>query len=162
MMLVIKNYTNEEQAKVRNFVLEIQNVEFKLGFEPYEQPDLLDTAAYYKDGSFWLAYWEGELVGTLGLQKLDNDNAILRKMFVKPMFRGKEYSVAQQLFTRLLDFARENSFKQIWLDSPAVAEASHRFYVKNSFQEVGREFLPNGYKFPDRKSKIFRLELGRS
>ncbi|WP_460557704.1 GNAT family N-acetyltransferase [Hymenobacter daeguensis] len=150
-----------DAPRVAAFVLGIQNGEFNLGFAPHEQPDLLDLAAFYATGGFWVAKADGELVGTIGLQRLDARTGILRKMFVKKEWRGTSARVAQQLFDHLVPVARQLGFATIYLDTPAVATASHRFYERNGFEEVtDTRTLPAAYRYPDRNSRVYRLTLG--
>jgi N-acetylglutamate synthase-like GNAT family acetyltransferase len=147
-------------AQIANFVLGIQNGEFNLGFAPHEQPDLLNLSAFYAAGGFWVAKADRELVGTIGLQRLNEETAILRKLFVKRELRGTTPKVAQHLFDRLLTAARPLGFRTIYLDTPAVAAASHRFYERNGFVEVtDKQTLPATYRYPDRDSRVYRLRL---
>ena len=158
-MITIDRFQLKDQDQVKNFVLNIQNNEFNLGFSETDQPDLIDTAQFYRDGGFWTAKSQNEIVGTIGLQKIDADNAVLRKMFVKKELRGRELSIAQKLFDTLLEDAKMKGFQTIWLDTPAVATASHQFYERNGFVQSGKQNLPNGYVFPDKNSKIYRLTV---
>lgn len=156
---MIVEFKANQQNQLIDFVLGIQNGEFGLGFKKDEQQDLMDTAKFYNGGGFWIAQINAEIVGCIGLQKLNSECGILRKMFVKKELRGNELKIAQHLFEHLLDNARKLGFKNIYLDTPSVAKASHRFYQKNGFVELSQERIPEGYSFPDRNSKIFQLKL---
>ncbi|RZJ23655.1 MAG: N-acetyltransferase [Acinetobacter sp.] len=156
----IKKLHKQDEIQVRDFVLGIQNGEFGLGFLPEEQPDLMNTSEYYRSGGFWIAKIRNQICGTIGLQKIDSQNGVLRKMFVEKAFRGPRMGIAQNLFDKLKSSALEKNLKFIFLDTPAIAQASHKFYLRNGFQEIGRDYpLPTEYKYPDRDSKIFLLEL---
>jgi N-acetylglutamate synthase-like GNAT family acetyltransferase len=157
--MTIINFTSQRQAELNNFVLGIQNGEFGLGFKEDEQLDLTDTTEFYKGGGFWISELNGEIVGCIGLQKLDKNIGILRKMFVKNELRGSSLKIAQNLFEKLKLEAEKIGFKSILLDTPSVAKASHRFYEKNGFLELDRSQIPAEYKFPDRNSKIFELKM---
>lgn len=156
---MIFEFKNNQQKRLRTFVLGIHNDEFGLGFKEDEQPDLIDTTDYYKGGGFWVAIFNHEIVGCIGLQKLDDKNAGLRKMFVQKKLRGSEFGIAQKLFDRLTKEASRLRFENIYLDTPSVALASHRFYQRNGFIELDKSEIPEGYTYPDRNSKIFKLEL---
>ena len=158
-MITIERFQSNDQNEVKDFVLNIQNNEFHLGFSDTDQPDLIDTAQFYRDGGFWTAKSQSEIVGTIGLQKLNPDNAVLRKMFVKKELRGRELSIAQRLFDTLYEEAKMKGFQTIWLDTPAVATGSHQFYERNGFVQSDKQNLPNGYVFPDKNSKIYRLTV---
>jgi N-acetylglutamate synthase-like GNAT family acetyltransferase len=158
-VIEIKAFDKSYQSIIREFVLNIQNIEFDLGFGEYEQPDLIDTEKFYQGGGFWTAKIEGNIVGTIGLQILDTQNAVLRKMFVKKELRGRELNIAQLLFDTLFEFAKKKSISTIWLDTPAVATASHKFYERNGFVQTDKQTLPEGYVFPDKDSKIYKLTV---
>lgn len=156
---MIKNLEHRQQSELREFVLGIQNGEFGLGFREEEQLDLLDTSGFYKDGGFWIAEIDDKIIGCIGLQKLNSTSGVLRKLFVQKELRGKELNIAQKLFEKLKDEAISLGLEKILLDTPSVAEASHRFYQRNGFREIGRAEIPKDYVFPDRNSKIFELKL---
>jgi N-acetylglutamate synthase-like GNAT family acetyltransferase len=158
-MILLDEFQSKDQEELKAFVLHIQNNEFGLGFSETDQPDLLDTSSFYKNGGFWTAKLQDEIVGTIGLQNLDDANAVLRKMFLKKELRGGQLNIAQKLFDTLLDCAKKRNFKTIWLDTPAVATASHRFYERNGFIETNNQNLPMGYHFIDKNSKIYQLTV---
>ena len=101
-----------------------------------------------------------EIVGSIGLQKLNIETGIMRKFFVKKELRGIYPSVAALLFHQFIQQAKDLKLKNIFLDTPAVAVASHRFYEKNGFVLINDyKILPNGYSFSDRNSKFYCLSL---
>lgn len=159
MMFTIEEFKESDQSNTKAFVLSIQNEEFGLGFSDNEQPDLLNIGKFYRNGNFWLAKYDEEIVGTIGLQILDSTNAVLRKMFVKQNYRGKQKGIAHSLFDTLKTFAMSKDINLIWLDTPGCAKASHRFYEKIGFIKTERMYLPKSYTFPDRESLIYRLSI---
>ncbi|MDY8134466.1 GNAT family N-acetyltransferase [Aquimarina sp. 2201CG5-10] len=156
---MINEFRIDQQSQLTEFVLKIQNDEFGLGFKKGEQLDLINTSEFYNGGGFWLAQIKNEIVGCIGLQKLNFKSGILRKMFVKKELRGTGLKIAQKLFDHLKQEAISLGFESIFLDTAAVAKASHRFYEKNGFIELHKDEIPDGYQFPDRNSKIFKLLL---
>jgi GNAT superfamily N-acetyltransferase len=158
-MVTIQNFDRAEQDFIKKFVLDIQNNEFHLGLTEEDQPELKDIAGYFKNGGFWTAKIEGKIIGTIGLQYLDNDNSALKKMFVNKAYRGRELGIAQMLFDTLMEFAKVKNFKTIWLDTPAVATASHKFYERNGFIPSEKSQLPDKYTFPDRDFRIYKLNI---
>lgn len=158
---IINNFSEADQLEVKQFVLGIQNGEFNLSFLEEQQPDLTNIREFYVNGGFWVAKADNKIVGTIGLQRIDSRNGVLRKMFVDKDFRGQEFGTAQLLFNTLLKFAVYSKFKTIWLDTPAVAEASHKFYERNGFQLANKSNLPVGYAFLDNNSKVYKLQLAQ-
>ena len=158
-MIPVKAFDPSQQDALASFVLGIQNGEFGLGFTAEEQPDLRDTSSFYKGGGFWTAIHENRVVGCIGLQRLNADYGVLRKLFVAKAFRGGAFKLADKLFLKLRTRATEVGLKKILLDTPSVARASHRFYEKNGFVEIRKTDIPKGYSYPDRDSRIFELIL---
>ena len=158
--IFIAPLAQDEEAELRSFAIDIQNNEFKLNLMAEEQPDLFAPLSFYSGGGFWIARAGSAIVGSIGLQKLNTETGIMRKFFVKKELRGTYPSVAMLLFHQFLLQAKNLNLKNIFLDTPGVAVASHRFYEKNGFELVNDDQnLPNGYSFPDRNSKIYCLAL---
>jgi N-acetylglutamate synthase-like GNAT family acetyltransferase len=156
----IENLKTEDSRAVADFILGIQNLEFSLNIQPHEQTDLLHPTEFYFGGGFWVAKIDNEIVGTIGLQKISTEVAVLRKMFVKKEFRGVEPKIGQRLFEILLEKAKLIGFKTIFLDTPSVASASHRFYERNGFTKViNKSTVPVDYKYLERNSIIYKLDI---
>lgn len=159
-MLTIKQLHEEDSQAVREFVLNIENDEFKLGFEPHEQPDLYSLDTFYENGGFWIARCNNVISGTIGLEPLNHEVAVMRHLFVEKQHRGSETKVAQQLFRQLLVYAKISGYRSIYLNTPEIALASHRFFLRNGFKEIHDILqLPRGYKFADRNSKLYHLPI---
>jgi DNA-binding MarR family transcriptional regulator len=163
MKIEIKLFEEKYQPQMENMVLTIQNEEFNLGLTAERQPDLHNLKAFYNDKGNWL--WiavngNDEVVGSIGLEKLNAQQAVLRKMFIKKDYRGKILDLASKLFEILLQEAHQNHFKEIWLDTPLVTHAAHRFYERNGFELISRELIPDNYLLPQGiEMKIYRLVL---
>ncbi|MBD80129.1 MAG: GNAT family N-acetyltransferase [Crocinitomicaceae bacterium] len=155
----ITEFNRKDQAELAEFVLAIQNGEFKLGFSTEEQPDLINTEQFYKSGGFWIVREDGKIIGSIGLQRLNSECGILRKLFVDKEKRGSELNIAQRLFDRLLSEAQSLKLKYVILDTPSVAKASHKFYLKNAFKEITKADILYEFKYPERNSRLFRLTL---
>ncbi|MCH7308552.1 GNAT family N-acetyltransferase [Acinetobacter sp. NIPH 1852] len=156
----IVEYNDKFKDDVIDLILSIQNIEFDVGIPLAEQPDIQDIHKYFitSGGNFWLALDQNDkLIGTIGLQALTPQIAILKKFFVISEYRGHQVGMA--LYNELLKFAEINHFLEIFLDTPAKATQSHKFYRKAGFKEVAKELLPVVYQYPDRDSLIFHLKL---
>lgn len=147
-MIRFSEYTDSYQDKVVQHIVEILNDEFHLNLFNEELPDLISIKKNYQEGggNFWIAINEtGEVIGTIGLFNLGNNAADLRRMFVKPAYRGKEKGVSKKLLDLLLIFAKDKGFKKIYLESTSVFKAAARFYSKNGFEKVDRTELPDNF-----------------
>jgi len=147
MKPVIKPIENQYSDSIVDLILSIQQKEFNVPITIEDQPDLLDITNFYytSGGSFWGAFINDELVGTIALIKFSNHEAAIRKMFVKKEFRGKELSIAQKLLETLIEYAKENQIDDIYLGTVSILEAALRFYEKNDFVRIQKELLPKAF-----------------
>lgn len=155
----IIEYTRDYIRQVIDLILNIQNDEAGINLPIEEQPDLLDVNAYYfkNGGKFWIAVEDEELIGTIALMNKNNGNGVLKKFFVRQDWRSKKIGLA--LYKVLYEYAVENNYNNILLDTPSVAAASHAFYEKSGFVRISRAQLPFEYDYPDRDSYLYLLQL---
>lgn len=159
-MIDICVYEPSYRQDVIDMILEIQQREFNIPITISQQPDLLDIGDFYqKDGNFWVAVSENRAVGTIAVKSLGDGNAMLRKMFVKKEFRGREPAVSKRLLQKSLDWAAEKHFGKIYLGTTPQFLAAHRFYEKNGFHEIGREDLPEDFPVMAVDKKFYRYDL---
>jgi GNAT superfamily N-acetyltransferase len=162
MKISIQIYADIYQKQVENLVLGIQNGEFNLGLTAQDQPDLPNIGEFYKEGCFWIALNEqNQVMGTIGLEPLNEKQAVLRKMFLDKSMRGnKDLNLAQNLFETLVNYTQQKGYQELWLDTPLMAQAAHRFYERNGFELMPRANVPKSYKLPAIKElKIYRLHV---
>jgi GNAT superfamily N-acetyltransferase len=159
--IVIEKYSDLYKKEVEKLILEIQQKEFQIDIDIERQPDLLDIPNFYQknNGNFWIAKSGDLVIGTISLLDIGHNQVALRKMFVDKNYRGKEYGVGQKLLHTLLEWAKHNGVKEIFLGTTERFIAAHRFYEKNGFEEIGKDELPE--KFPimpvDVKFYIFKM-----
>lgn len=155
----IIEYSKIYDKDIQNLILNIQNKEAKINLSLEEQPDLQNIDEYFikSGGMFWIALYDNNVVGTIGLKKAVDDYAILKKFFVKSEYRGQK--IGLELYKKLICFSHKNGIKLIVLDTPSVAEASHTFYKKSGFKVISKSELPFEYNYPDRNSILMALYL---
>lgn len=100
---------------------------------------------------------DGTVIGTIGLMMREKHCAVLKKFFVKKEFRSQK--VGSALYRELLKFAENAGVRQIVLDTPSVAHASHRFYERVGFCKIEPSELPIPYLYPDRNSILYLLKI---
>lgn len=145
--IVIKSYTDSYQEDVIALILDIQQNEFKVPIKKEDQPDLMDIPNFYQanKGNFWIALYNNQVVGTISLLNIGNQQGALRKMFVKPAFRGSSHNAGKLLLLKLVDWAREHSIRDIYLGTTEKFLAAHRFYEKNGFTQIAKTALPDTF-----------------
>ncbi len=160
-MITVTPYQKEDQEAVLNLILTIQREEFEFPITEADQPDLNNIEGYYQtgNGQFWVAKMKDEIVGTISLLDLGNNDTALRKMFVKEAYRGGEYQVAKTLLATLIAWSEGNDVKNIYLGTTEKFKAAHRFYEKNGFARLEREELPKTFEFMAVDTRFYQRNL---
>ena len=160
MNINVCEYTSIYHQEIIDMILKIQQDEFKLPISIKDQPDLEDIDNFYqKRGRFWVAIDENRVIGTIGIIDIGNGNAVLRKMFVKKDYRGKDKGVSAKLLMQLLKWAAQNDFCRIFLGTTPQFLAAHRFYEKNQFIEISKDELPNNFPIMKVDKKFYRYNV---
>ncbi|MCY0386514.1 GNAT family N-acetyltransferase [Robbsia sp. Bb-Pol-6] len=140
----IVSFDGSHAEGVLALILPIQQIEFGVPVTLDAQPDLLDIDRFYRQGkgNFWVALAQGNVVGSIALLDLDNEQAALRKMFVAEAYRGSAHGVGLGLLRTLLQWAQEKGIVETFLGTTEQFLAAHRFYEKNGFERIAKEALP--------------------
>jgi N-acetylglutamate synthase-like GNAT family acetyltransferase len=157
----IKEYQSQYQNQVIELVLGIQQNEFKVPITLDDQPDLLRVNEFYQqgNGNFWVALLDEKVVGTIALIDIGNRQATLRKMFVKPDFRGKALGTALLLLQTLLAWSRSKGIEEIYLGTMDRLQAAQQFYLKNGFIEILSDELPARFPRMAVDTRFFKKTL---
>ena len=86
-------------------------------------------------GRLYLAYWDGQLAGCIGLRKLDEKRGELKRLYVRPDFRG--HQIGEQLIRQILADAHEIGYRQVLLDTLPFLRSAICLYRKIGFREIG-------------------------
>ncbi len=159
--ITIAPFLPADQPGMVELVLPIQQTEFGIAITLQDQPDLLDPAAFFQHGSgnVWLAKAGEMVVGSIGLLDIGQGITVLRKMFVKQGYRGRDLGVASALLDSLLAHCRHSGVQQIYLGTTAAYLAAHRFYEKNGFVEIAPHALPANFPRVSVDSKFYRFQI---
>ncbi|WP_028747888.1 GNAT family N-acetyltransferase [Rhizobium mesoamericanum] len=157
----IRPFVASDADGVFSVILPIQREEFGIEITADDQPDLSSIPDFYQSGKgqFWVAVRNGQIVGTIGLKDIGNNQTALRKMFVAADVRGREHGVAARLLAELLAHAEAEGIKEIFLGTTDKFLAAHRFYEKNAFTEVARGELPRSFPLMAVDSKFYRRSI---
>ena len=161
-MTEVVPFSRSHQAAVIDLILSIQRDEFGVAITVEDQPDLRDIPRFYQQGggNFWVAIATGEVVGTIALRDIGNRQGALRKMFVKPAYRGKEQGVAQRLFDELIASATRAGIREVFLGTIDRFVAAHRFYERNGFVQVPEATLPKAFPLMGVDTRFYHRKLG--
>ncbi|PKF75982.1 GNAT family N-acetyltransferase [Chryseobacterium sp. PMSZPI] len=161
MKLEIKPIGNSYSEQAIELILNIQQKEFNTPITIEDQPDLKQIESFYQEGggNFWGAFIDGELVGSIALIKFDERAGALRKMFVKKEYRGREFNIAQILLEILISFCRENRIGDLYLGTITVFKAAQRFYERNLFTKIEKEYLPERFPLMSADDIFYHLKI---
>jgi N-acetylglutamate synthase-like GNAT family acetyltransferase len=132
--MIIIPYSDKYNEETINLILNILEGEF--GLHDIDRPDLYKISETYQGNrsNFWIAIENEKVIGTIALSNYGNNRGYLKRMYVHKDFRGK--GVADELFSTVIKFARENNYKEIFLATIEDMVAANKFYVKKSFKRI--------------------------
>ena len=92
-------------------------------------------ANYFNAGGMFLVALNGEqVIGSGALRKLDDETAELKRMWLLEAYHGQ--GIGYRLITQLIDFARQQGYIRIRLQTSPEQVRALDFYHKIGFHEV--------------------------
>jgi GNAT superfamily N-acetyltransferase len=130
-------------AQARELFLEYaQSLGFSLCFQNFDQ-ELADLPGDYAPpaGRLLLAEFEGQLAGCVALHKLDSAVCEMKRLYLRPQFRGK--GLGRTLAERIIAEARHIGYQRMRLDTvePVMKDAV-AMYRRFGFKEIAA-YRPN-------------------
>ncbi|MGJ4940466.1 GNAT family N-acetyltransferase [Bradyrhizobium sp. HKCCYLS1011] len=115
--------------------------------------DVDNAEAVYVDRALFLcAVAETAIVGTGAINRLDDRECEMVRMFVAPIYRGR--GIARAIADGLISFARSAGYDRIRLSSNSALTVSHRLYESMGFQPAA-PWDPGGETY----SRYYALQL---
>lgn len=118
-MLMAQDETVRQYLILQHYEKELERPEIKYGMP---------------EGRLYLAYWDAQLAGCIALRKLDEGRGELKRLYVRPDFRG--HRIGEQLIRRILDDAHEIGYRHVLLDTLPFLHSAIRLYRKIGFYEI--------------------------
>ena len=118
-MLIDCNADFKNYLKLQNYDHETENLEEKYG-RPY--------------GRLYIAFIDDNIAGCIALRKIDDDNCELKRLYVKPQYRGK--NIGGTLVKHIIKEAENIGYKHILLDTLPFLNAAIDMYKKYGFYEI--------------------------
>jgi ribosomal protein S18 acetylase RimI-like enzyme len=108
---------------------------FDLEFQDFEE-EIADLPFHYgpPDGCILLAFYEGAPAGCVALRKLEEGICEMKRLYVKPEFRGK--GLGKTLSTMILDEAACAGYELMRLDTLASMKEAMALYRNLGFYEI--------------------------
>lgn len=125
---LFSEYTDMLTANDPSFqnYLDIQHYDEEVGHleEKYGMPD----------GRLYVAFCNGAAAGCIGLKKIDGQNCEMKRLFVRPEFRGNR--LGERLIGTIISDAKAIGYSHMLLDTlPFLKEALHT-YEKFGFYKI--------------------------
>lgn len=104
-------------------------------FRSFER-ELVDLPGDYAPpaGRLYLAYWDEELAGCIALRKLQEGICEMKRLYVKPDFRGR--GIGKSLALRLIEDAKAMGYSSMCLDTLPVMQHAAALYHALGFEEI--------------------------
>ena len=97
------------------------------------------------DGRLLLVEVDVEIAGTVSLRKIREDAGEIKRMYVKPKFRGKK--LGNLLIEEVIEISKGNKFTKLYLDTAQFMSSAISLYKKYGFKETTsypESVLPKG------------------
>src|SRR5579863_8101427 len=139
----IQTITPEQIANARELFLEYaQSLGFSLCFQNFDK-ELAGLPGDYAppEGRLLLAEYEGDLAGCVALHKLDADICEMKRLYLRPQFRGK--GLGRVVAERIIAEARQIGYQRMRLDTvePVMKDAV-AMYRRLGFKNIA-PYRPN-------------------
>lgn len=118
-MLIKNDESFKKYLDIQNYGEEIEHLEMKYGI-PY--------------GRLYLIYCDEKLAGCIGLRKIDNQNCEMKRLYIRPEFRGEK--LANILVKKIIKDAKEIGYSYMLLDTLPFLESAIHIYKKFGFYEI--------------------------
>ena len=85
-------------------------------------------------GQIYLVFVDGELAGCVGMKPSDDSHAELKRLYVRPAFRGR--NLGEMLTRRIMDDARKAGYRYLRLDTLPGLKSALKLYRRLGFREI--------------------------
>ena len=85
-------------------------------------------------GQIYLVLVDGELAGCVGMKPSDDSHAELKRLYVRPAFRGR--NLGETLTRRIMDDARKAGYRYLRLDTLPGLKSALKLYRRLGFRET--------------------------
>src|SRR6266851_7536110 len=136
-LLIMDACSTDQLAAVRELFLEYaKSLEIDLCFQSFDR-ELAELPGDYSppDGRLLLAEYEGQLAGCVGLHRLEPEICEMKRLYLRPTFRGK--GLGRSLAERVIAEARAIGYVRMRLDTvePIMKDAV-AMYRRLGFKEI--------------------------
>jgi len=100
----------------------------------YAEMAHIETVFSPPGGLFLIARCDGVAAGCVGLKRLPSHTAEIKRLYVKPAFRGQQ--LGRQLLNALFEKAAEHAIERLILDAVPQTVKAQRLYEEMGFRQI--------------------------
>jgi len=150
---IFVSQSNEYESAMDLFLEYANWLNIDLSFQKFDDElKMLKTMYGPPFGCIILCKHENNFVGCVAVRKIDEGVAEFKRMYVKPEFQ--RMGIGESLLKRSINFASQNGYKTIKLDTLNTMKPAMNLYAKHGFVEI------DAYYFnPEPTAVYFELKL---
>ena len=135
ILFIIASGEKEFEDAKNLFKQYADSLDIDLSFQDFSNEiNTIDKQYNKPSGALLLAYKNGEAVGCAGLRKFDEEQAELKRMFVKTEYR--QFKIGKKLLELIINMAKDLHYKSILLDTLPSMAAAQMLYKSFGFYEI--------------------------
>jgi len=136
-MDLVQAKTSEQIETARELFREYQEwLGISLCFQNFDD-EVANLPADYRmpNGRLLIAIKDGDVVGCIALRKLTDDACEMKRLFLRPQFRGE--GLGREMVQRIIDEAREIGYERMRLDTlPRWMDQAIALYEQFGFRDI--------------------------
>lgn len=136
MLTILQAETGKNLELARNIFKEYAaSLDFDLDFQDFEE-ELSDLPGQYAspEGCLLVAMYGDRPAGCIGLRKISHGICEMKRLYVKPQFRG--LGIGRALAEAIIEEARQIKYARMRLDTVPSMEKARALYVSLGFKKI--------------------------
>jgi ribosomal protein S18 acetylase RimI-like enzyme len=134
--IVYKKLEEKEILSAKELIMEyIKWLDMDLSFQNINE-ELNDFPKKYEepDGAFIIAKENNNIIGCVGMKKMDKKICEMKRLFVDDKYKGK--GIGKKLVEIIIEEAQSKNYERMRLDTLNIMESALNIYYKNGFYKI--------------------------